>query len=321
MRICIIGGTGFIGYYVSQECLRRGHDVTILGRRAPTPANLFTNVTIALGNYMSMSDDELFRLFIDQQAVIFAIRIDDNKVHKAPAYDAYNRPHVHGCERIFRLAREAGVKRGVVVGSYLTYFNRIWPELHLTRDHLYIRARQEQAEAALAAAAPSMDMMILEMPYVMGAVPGRVSRWAPLVQRVNSSRPLFYTAGGSNMIAVTHASEAIVGAVEKGKGGEWYTIGEKNMTWVAFLNDIAKELGVKKRVITVPRWVSQLYGYGIYYYDSLHGLERGFNPAAFMAIQTRELFYDPTPSRTALGYGQGDLAQAIRDIVRASIKP
>ncbi len=322
MRICIIGGTGFVGYNLTQECLRRGHTVTILGRNPPQPDHLFAhNVTIALGDYMQMSDDELRHLFADQQGIVFAVRIDDRGVHHAPAYDALYRPHVLGCQRVFQLAREAGAQRGVVIGSYFTYFNRIWPQLHLTKNHLYMRARQEQAEVALAAAAPSMDLMILEMPYIMGIVPGRVPQWAPLIRYVNSSLPLLYTAGGTNMIAISHASEAIAGALEKGKGGEWYTIGEQNMTWAAFLGDVSEDLGRKQRVITIPTPLVRTVGFGLHDFDVLRGKERGLNPAAYMRLQTRELFFDPEPSRIALGYGQGDLRQAIHDTVEASMTP
>jgi nucleoside-diphosphate-sugar epimerase len=320
VRVCIIGGTGFVGYNVSQECLRRGHAVTVVGRHPPKPDDLFgRDVTIALGDYKEMSDDALRRLFSEQDAVIFAVRIDDRGTHKVPAYDALYRPHVLGCERVFRLARESGVQRGVVIGSYFTYFNRIWPKFNLTGHHLYMRARQEQAELALAAASPSMALMILEMPYIMGIVPGRVPQWAPLIRYVNSSLPLLYTAGGTNMIAISHASEAIVGAIEKGQGGEWYTIGERNLTWAEFLGEVSLALGKKQRVITIPTPLARTVGISLHSFDALRRRERGLDPAAYMRLQTRTLFFDPEPSRAALGYGQGDLEQSIRDTVKASI--
>jgi nucleoside-diphosphate-sugar epimerase len=302
------------------ECQKRGHAVTVLGRQSPQPDNLFApDVTVVQGDYLQMSDEDLRDLLANQQAVIFAVRIDDRGTHKMPAYDALYLPHVLGCERVFRIAREMGAQRGVVVGSYFTYFNRIWPELRLTHHHLYMRARQEQAELSLAAAAPSMDLMILEMPYIMGIVQGRVPQWAPLIKYINSSLPLLYTAGGTNMIAISHASEAIVGAIEQGRGGEWYTIGERNMTWAEFLSDISHLLGRKQRVITVPTPLIRTIGWGLHSYDAMRGKERGLDPASYMRLQTRELFFDPEPSRLALGFGQGDLDRAIRETVQASI--
>ncbi|HKD76928.1 MAG TPA: NAD(P)H-binding protein, partial [Ktedonobacterales bacterium] len=287
MRVCIIGGTGFIGYNVTLESQKRGHTVTILGRHPPQPDHLFApDVTIIQGDYLQMSDDALRDLLANQQAVIFAVRFDETGLHKIPAYDSFYRPHVLGCERIFRIAREQGAQRGVIIGSYFTYFNRIWPDLRLTQHHPYMRARQEQADVSLAAAAPSMDLMILEMPYIMGIVPGRVPQWASLIRYVNSSLPLWFTAGGTNMIAVSHVSEAIVGAIEKGKGGEWYTIGERNVTWATFLSDISRQLGRNKRVITIPTPIVRTIGWGLHGSYVVRRKERGLDPASYMRLQT-----------------------------------
>ena len=38
---------------------------------------------------------------------------------------------------------------------------------------------------------------------------------------------------------------------------------------------------------------------------------------AFTRLQTAKTFFDPTPSRLALGYGKGGLAQALVDTVKA----
>ena len=43
--------------------------------------------------------------------------------------------------------------------------------------------------------------------------------------------------GGTNMIAVEHVGEVIVGAIEKVKGGHSYTFGDENLTWVEFLKE------------------------------------------------------------------------------------
>jgi dihydroflavonol-4-reductase len=321
MRICIIGGTGFLGFHSTQESLRRGHQVTVVGRHPPQPADLFpSNVNVVLGDYLQMPDEDLLHLFRDHQAMILAVRMEGGGTIQAPAYDTHFRAHVMGCERLFRLAREAGVQRGVVIGSYLMHFHRLWPELDLVRHNPYVRAREEQAAVALAAGAPTMDVMILEMPYIYGVVPGQRPQWHRLIRYVQTTPLLLYTAGGTNMIAVSHASEAIVGAVEHGKGGERYTVGEANLTYVDFFQEVSQQLGQKRRVITVPTPITRTLGKGLRLYDRLRGKERGFDPDTFMRLQTRNLFFDPSPSRAALGYGQGDLMQAIHETVEACRK-
>ena len=49
------------------------------------------------------------------------------------------------------------------------------------------------------------------------------------------------------------------------------------------------------------------------------GKEGELNLLEFVKLQTANTFFDPTPSRLALGYGQGGLAEALRDTVRACL--
>ncbi|MCA3646707.1 MAG: NAD(P)-dependent oxidoreductase [Methylobacterium sp.] len=37
MRIVMIGGTGFLGYFTCAELLRRSHEVVAVGLRPPAP--------------------------------------------------------------------------------------------------------------------------------------------------------------------------------------------------------------------------------------------------------------------------------------------
>ena len=77
--------------------------------------------------------------------------------------------------------------------------------------------------------------MNLELPYVFGSIPGRIPLWAPLIDYLRSPFPLFFTKGGTNMISVIHVAEAIVGALEEGKAGEIYLVGDENISWVDWL--------------------------------------------------------------------------------------
>ena len=47
------------------------------------------------------------------------------------------------------------------------------------------------------------------------------------------------------------------------------------------------------------------------------GYEGGLNPVEFTNLMTSRTFFDPTPSRQALGYGQGGLEDALGATVDA----
>lgn len=44
----------------------------------------------------------------------------------------------------------ASIRRGVVLGSYVTYFDQLWPHVALVQQCLWIRSRVEQARQRLA---------------------------------------------------------------------------------------------------------------------------------------------------------------------------
>ena len=211
------------------------------------------------------------------------------------------------------------MKRGVLIGSYFTHFDRTWPEKGLARHHPYIRSRKEQAQCALEAAMPALELLILELPYVFGSMPGRVPLWAPLIDYVRSPLPLFYSKGGTNAMAVKHVGEAVAGAAERGRGGERYVIGDENITWVDLLNRLSRLLGRRKRVITLPTALVREMMRAVRLYHRLHGKEAGLDPVEYTKIQTMNTFFDPTWSCEALGYGRGGLDEALRDTVRACL--
>jgi hypothetical protein len=167
---------------------------------------------------------------------------------------------------------------------------------------------------------PDLQLMILELPYIFGSMPGRTPLWKPLIDYINSRYPLFYMRGGTNMIAVEHVGEAIVGAIEKGKGGHSYTVGDENLTWVEFLERILRILGKKKRIVILPTWTVRLGLRLVQLQHRLRGRESGLDPVRFAAIQTRNTFFDPAPAAEELGYGRGNLEEAFKNTLKACLR-
>ena len=320
MRIFIVGGTGFIGYHAVHECLKHGHTVTVLALPpAPPEGVLPPQVKRVLADLNTLSDAEINAHLRGHDAVVYAAGVDDRVIPKAPAYRFFYEHNVTAAARFVRLAREAGVRRGVLLSSYFLAFDRRWPELELTRHHPYIWSRVAQAEQALNAATPGLDLMILELGYIFGSAPGSRPLWKPLIDYLRSPWPLFFSKGGTNMIAVEHVAEAIVGALERGVAGEHYLIGDENLTWAEWLKRLTKLLGKQKRVITLPTPLTR-FGAGLLgLAHRLRGKEMGLNPAKYIDVQTRETFFDPTPSRDALGYGHGGLDEAFAKTIEACI--
>ncbi len=320
-KVVVVGGTGFLGYCAVKEFIRRGHSVTIVALPPLPEEGLFPKeVNITLANIDKLPDSGIIDILKGHDAIVFAAGADDRVIPKAPAYEFFYQANVLSCKRVLSLARQSGIRRGVILSSYFLYFDRIWPEEKLSEYHPYIRSRKEQAQQSMDASMPDLQLMILELPYIFGSMPGRTPLWRPLIAYINSRYPLFYMRGGTNMIAVEHVGEAIVGAVEKGKGGHSYTVGDENLTWVEFLERILRILGRKKRIVILPTCLVRLMLRAVALQHRLRGRESGLDPFRFAAIQTRNTFFDPAPAAEELGYGRGNLEEALKDTVEACLR-
>ncbi len=320
-NVVVIGGTGFIGYNAVKEFIRSGYNVTVLALPPMPKEDLFSKeVMIRLADLNSCTDAELISLLNGQDALVYAAGVDDRVIPKKPAYDFFYAANVKPCIRLFSLARKAGVKRAVLLSSYFCYFDRIWPEKKLSLHHPYIRSRQEQAKRSIDAAGPALDLMILELPYIFGAIPGRTPLWKPLIQYVNSSLPLFYTKGGTNVIAVEDVAKAIVGAIEYGKAGGRYVIGDKNLTWKELLQKFSVILGKNQKVKTIPTFLVRMIMNIIKIKSKLLNKESGLDPVKYVDIQTVNTFFDPRPAKEILRFGEDDLNQALKETVSACLK-
>jgi dihydroflavonol-4-reductase len=320
-NILFIGGTGFLGYHAVRLFLNCGYHITLLALPPLPVVDLFpADVTITLADVNALSDTELINLFTGQDALVFAAGADDRTTPSRPAYTFFHHANVEVPARLFRLAQQAGVRRGVVLSSYFTFFARSWPDLHLDTHHPYIRSRLEQEEACLRASHPALELMILQLPYIFGSMPGRIPLWAPLIRYLSSSLPLFYTRGGTNCVAVEHVAEAIFGAVERGKGGQRYLIGDENLTWVELLTRLGHRLNKPKRVHTLPDALVRLAARGVRIRHRIQGREAGLDPVQFIRMQTANTFFDPAPARQALGFSGGGLDQAFADTVAACLR-
>jgi len=320
-KVVVIGGTGFLGYYAVREFIRRGHSVTIVALPPLPEEGLFPKeVNITLANIDKLDDSSIMDILKGHDAIVFAAGADDRVIPKAPAYEFFHQANVLSCKRVLSLARQSGIKRGVILSSYFLHFDRTWPEERLSEHHPYIRSRKEQAQQSMDVSMPDLQLMILELPYIFGSMPGRTPLWKPLIGYINSRYPLFYMRGGTNMIAVEHVGEAIVGAIEKGEGGHSYTVGDENLTWVEFLERILRILGKKKRIVIVPTCLVRLVLRLVGLQHRLRGRESGLDPVRFAAIQTRNTFFDPAPAAQELGYGRGNLEEAFKNTVKACLR-
>ncbi len=315
-KVFIVGGTGFIGYHSLKLFLEKGYDVTVFDRKKfPKEISLPQNVKIHLGNLNELEENKLAGMLKGYDAVVFSAGADDRITPKRPAYDFYYNANVKTAEKFFRIAKIAGIKKGVLISSYFAHFNRIWPEMKLAEHHPYIKSREMQEKTVLKACLPELEIVILELPYVFGSMPGKKPLWSPLVKFIDKSPIIPHSRGGTNIVSVNHIAKAIVGAVEYGKGGSIYQIGDENVSWSALVQKFSNALGKKKKKFIVPKFIWKLLAYLLKFIFFIIRKEGGLNMVKFVDLHARETFLNSEIARKDLKFEKNGVDKAIKRTV------
>jgi nucleoside-diphosphate-sugar epimerase len=296
MKILIVGGTGMIGGHAATYLEAQGNEVTLAARKPPAPATPMARFPILIGDYtedgFSAADLALF------DAIVFAAGNDIRHIAKDADADAFwARTQIEGVPRFVALARKAGVKRLVQLGSY---YHQVMP--HLIEENAYVRARALADEGARNLATVDFNVSTLNPPSIVGAVPGvPAKRYETLTAWAKGERPEipdYAPAGGTNYMSVRSLSEAIWGALRNARSGKAYLIGDENLRFCEFFQLIFDAVGS-------PRRVEER--------DEEHPLL----PDAFIVPgRGTVLAYEPDPEETALlGYRRGDVRRAVAEVV------
>lgn len=318
MNALIIGGSGLLGSHAAGEALARGHAVSILSRGNVAPqAGIEMKVRRLKGDVYAMRGQELSDIIAGHDAVIYALGIDDRQLHKRPAYHQFHADHVIACMKALHAARAGGARKFAVLGSYFTHFDQRFPELGLAKHNPYIKTRCEQRDAVLAENGPGFDAFVLELPYILGSLPGRVPPWTFLFSMLagRGKKAFFFMEGGTAAVTARQVGQAVMGAIEGSSGGSAYPLGGCNLRWTDFARAFFESSGIRKELIGIPPWLFRAFGSFDYAFAALRGKERGLSLRRFAEFQYMEAFIDPETSMKALGYPHDDYRSALDRLI------
>ncbi|MEV6634867.1 NAD(P)-dependent oxidoreductase [Actinoplanes sp. NPDC051470] len=287
MRTVVVGGSGLIGSRVATVLRERGGEVTTLARRARAGVDLARPLE-------SASPAELRAVLAGHDAVVFAARTDEQRPMRKPLHPEFRRVMVDPVVRLFAAAREEGLTRGVIMGSYYTYFDRLHPEWRLAERHTYVRCRLEQAAEARAAAGPGLPIAVLELPFIFG--PG--TNWAgPLDNWARSRAPLFAPTGGTAAASAASVAEAAADALDRADGSD-LPIADENLTWREMIGRIAAAAGRPRTVGRLPSAVARAGSRLGGALQAWQGKGTGLDTGHLADLMLRDLYVEPVTGRS-----------------------
>ncbi len=319
-NVLIIGATGLLGSEAVKIMLERGY--TVRGLSLPEVPEGFIKherLELVFANYLTITDAEIDAVFKNIDYFIFAAGIDERIKVKAPALATFVKYNNNPLARFLKAAQKHNVKHAVVLGSYFTYFVRSRPHLELTKHHPYIASREQQLQLALSYKTNTMNVSVLELPYIFGTQPGRKPVWVFLVEMIKKMRPYtFFSKGGTALISAKQVGAAIVNALDQNVT-QAYPLATANMTWKELFTVFHETLGTpKKKIVIIPNFIFKIALRSMARKEKRGGFEGGLNLAKFAPMQCSEQFISRELGADLLNVPEDDIVVAIRASVKQS---
>jgi len=319
MTTLVTGVTGFVGSHIARQLASRGERVRALVR--PTSRR-----DALEGVAVEFVEGDLR----DGASLERAMRGVERVFHVAADYRLWTRrpeelyeSNVEGTRRLLELAGQAGVKRIVYTSTVATIAapregalpnEETRTELREMIGH-YKRSKFLAEEEAKKAAVAGVPVVIVNPTAPVG--PGD---WKPtptgkiIVDFLNGKMPA-YVDTGLNVVAVEDVAAGHLLAAEKGRIGERYILGGRNMTLREILQALAAITGKAAPRIRLPHAVAMAVGYADTMFARLAGKEPSI-PIEGVKMSRHKMFVASDKAAKELGYAAGRVDEALARAVR-----
>jgi dihydroflavonol-4-reductase len=319
MKAFVTGATGFIGAHLARALIRDGHQVRALARRGSDRRNIAeAPIELVEGDL----DDR--RRLTEQIAGCDAV------FHVAAHYslwvkdrDSIYRANLGGTENLLAAARDARVKRFVHTSSVAAIGVPApgtlgTEQTQTTLEELvsdYKKSKYLAEQAALRAASEGLDVVIVNPSTPVGARDIKPTPTGEIILRFLQGRMPAFVHTGLNLIDVEDVARGHILAWEKGRTGERYILGARNLSLKETLEILATITGKRAPRIAVPHFIPIT----VAFIDEMMLARLGKKPQlSFYAAQMsrKAMYYDSSKAVRDLGLPQNPIEIALEKAVR-----
>ncbi|HXA79189.1 MAG TPA: hopanoid-associated sugar epimerase [Candidatus Acidoferrales bacterium] len=320
MTTLVTGATGFLGSHVARQLVAAGHSVRVLIR--------------STSNLQALDGWNAERVVGDLQdgfSLARAMKGVHRVFHVAADYRLWTRnpneiyeTNVGGTRRLLDVAGQAGVERFVYTSTVATIAVSDDPSslpneqtqatLRQMIGH-YKRSKFMAELEAIKAADAGLPVVIVNPTAPVG--PGD---WKPtptgriIVDFLNGKMPA-YVDTGLNLVPVEDAAAGHLLAAEKGRIGERYILGGRNMTLKQILDALASISGRSAPRVRLPHAVALAAGYAEEFLSRLSGREPRI-PVEGVKMSRHRMFVESGKAERELGFKPGAVEPALERAVR-----
>lgn len=264
-KVLITGADGVLGSNLVREFLSRDYEVSVF--LLPSSKNPITLSGLPL-NYF-------YGNILEEKEISNAVEGHDYVVHAAASTVVYparleiiNLVNIDGTKNVIKAVLKHNVKRLIHVGtansfSYGTIDNP-GSEKNPYGAHVYgmdyMDSKRKAQEIVLEATQnQGLDAVVVNPTFMIGPYDSKPSSGSMIIALKKGKIP-GYTDGAKNYIAVKDAAVAIANAIDLGKKGECYILGNHNMTFKTAFDVFANVIGANPPKRKLSSRAVVLYG-------------------------------------------------------------
>ena len=315
MKVCVTGGTGFVGGHVVRELVERGDEVRVTFRDESR-----------LERLAALQPEPIRADVLDRGTMRRALKGCDLLFHCAGVVGSRPADRVWQVNAMGpRVAVDAAAAEGVprvVVTSSVAGIGPAPPGEIGTEDDdyragalrsAYVDSKHEgEVEALAAAARHGIEVVIVNPSYVLGVPVDRSQPGETSTRTIGGylrGRLPAVVDGQTNIVDVRDVAAGHLRAAEKGRPGERYILGGHDIGWVELIERVGEMSGVRHPLAVIPPGVAAAARRG----ESL-GVRMPVSSEG-LVLMAQNWRYSSRKARGELGYRPRKLDTTLRDTI------
>jgi dihydroflavonol-4-reductase len=318
MKALVTGATGFVGAAVARALIRQGWEVRALARRGSDRRNVqHLAVEVVEGD---LADRESLERALSDCQALFHVAAD----YRLGALDPSQlyETNVEGTRNILDAARQARVRRIVYTSSVATVGiptdgspgNEDTPVGIADMIGHYKRSKFLAEQVAREAALAGAPVVIVNPSTPIGPGDVKPTPTGQMVLDAAAGRMPAYVDTGLNIVHVDDVAEGHLLAFDRGRPGERYILGGKDMTLREILIEIARLAGRRPPSIRLPTGMVLPIAYVAEAVARMTG-RPGRITVEGVRMARKRMFFSSDKASRELGYKWRPPTDALRDAI------
>jgi dihydroflavonol-4-reductase len=263
MKTLVTGGTGFVGSHLVRALLDRGEQVQCLVRSTSRRDNLENlSVEFVTGD---LRDIDSLRLATKDCRVVYHCAADYRLWCKDP--NEMYQSNVEGSNNVMQAAFDEGVQRVVYTSTVgcLGLNDNGAPaneNTPVTIDDMtghYKRSKFLAEEKVREWAQRGLPVVIVNPSTPVGEMDIKPTPTGKIIVDFLRGKMFGYVETGMNLIDVRDCAQGHLLAAQRGRAGERYILGGRDLTLKELFDSLARVTGIASPTMKVPHWVAETY--------------------------------------------------------------